>query len=75
VRGSRAQKEFWIGSSGEEKGVLLEQSETILLLFARAGLNSVLLFLLINRVLGLLVIITLWYRTHMTIYFEHLRVF
>jgi hypothetical protein len=43
--------------------------------FARArGLLNGISFFIINRVIGLLVI-TLGYRTHMTISFEHLREF
>jgi hypothetical protein len=50
--------------------------ESILLFFARAGsLNNISFFLFNNRVLGVNSYITLCLRTHMTIYFEHLKEF
>jgi hypothetical protein len=54
-------------------GVYCRFSESILLFLARAGLTRRYIFFFINnRVLGVNSYITLWFRTHMTIYFEHL---
>jgi hypothetical protein len=57
------------GSGG--KGIV-EQSKTILLGSRARFLTIYLFFFINNRVRGLLVYITLYLGTHMTIYFEHL---
>jgi hypothetical protein len=61
------------GTGSEGKGIVERKRKTILLFLAGARFLTVYLFFFINnRVVGLIVYITLGLGTHMTIYFEHL---